>query len=97
MIRLENIQKNYSEKPVLRDISFEVKKGSIYALLGTNGVGKTTTLKIISGLLNPTSGCVMIDGKELDSEQGGQLSADIGFVPDHAFLYDYLTQVFDSR
>lgn len=63
MIRLENIQKNYSEKPVLRDISFEVKKGSIYALLGTNGVGKTTTLKIISGLLNPTSGCVMIDGK----------------------------------
>ncbi|ADM39166.1 ABC transporter ATP-binding protein [Bacillus spizizenii ATCC 6633 = JCM 2499] len=93
MIRLENIQKNYSEKPVLRDISFEVKKGSIYALLGTNGVGKTTTLKIISGLLNPTSGCVMIDGKELDSEQGGQLSADIGFVPDHAFLYDYLTGV----
>ncbi len=40
MIRLENIQKNYSEKPVLRDISFEVKKGSIYALLGTNGSGK---------------------------------------------------------
>lgn len=74
MIKLVNIQKNYSEKQVLKDISFEVKKGSIYALLGTNGVGKTTTLKIISGLLKPTSGRVMIDGKELDSEEGGQLS-----------------------
>ncbi|WP_353406472.1 ABC transporter ATP-binding protein [Bacillus velezensis] len=93
MIKLVNIQKNYSEKQVLKDISFEVKKGSIYALLGTNGVGKTTTLKIISGLLKPTSGRVMIDGKELDSEEGGQISADIGFVPDHAFLYDYLTGV----
>lgn len=71
MIKLVNIQKNYSEKQVLKDISFEVKKGSIYALLGTNGVGKTTTLKIISGLLKPTSGRVMIDGKELDSEEGG--------------------------
>ncbi len=71
MIKLVNIQKNYSEKQVLKDISFEVKKGSIYALLGTNGVGKTTTLKIISGLLKPTSGDVMIDGKELDSEEGG--------------------------
>ncbi len=72
MIKLVNIQKNYSEKQVLKDISFEVKKGSIYALLGTNGVGKTTTLKIISGLLKPTSGRVMIDGKELDSEEGGK-------------------------
>ncbi|MBT2574876.1 ABC transporter ATP-binding protein [Bacillus sp. ISL-51] len=93
MIKLVNIQKNYSEKQVLRNVSFEVKKGSIYALLGTNGVGKTTTLKIISGLLKPTSGDVLIDGKEIDSEQGGQISADIGFVPDHAFLYDYLTGV----
>ncbi|AEP92225.1 ABC transporter ATP-binding protein [Bacillus subtilis] len=93
MIKLVNIQKSYGEKQVLKDISFEVKKGSIYALLGTNGVGKTTTLKIISGLLNPTSGCVMIDGKEMDSEREGQISADIGFVPDHAFLYEYLTGV----
>ncbi|QFY86079.1 ABC transporter ATP-binding protein [Bacillus subtilis] len=93
MIKLKNIQKSYGEKQVLKDISFEVKKGSIYALLGTNGVGKTTTLKIISGLLNPTSGCVMIDGKEMDSEREGQISADIGFVPDHAFLYEYLTGV----
>lgn len=73
MIKLVNIQKNYSEKQVLKDISFEVKKGSIYALLGTNGVGKTTTLKIISGLLKPTSGRVMIDGKELDSEEGATI------------------------
>lgn len=58
---------------MLKDISFEVKKGSIYALLGTNGVGKTTTLKIISGLLKPTSGRVMIDGKELDSEEGATI------------------------
>nr|MDH3083658.1 ABC transporter ATP-binding protein [Bacillus subtilis]WGD88083.1 ABC transporter ATP-binding protein [Bacillus subtilis] len=93
MIKLKNIQKSYGEKQVLKDISFEVKKGSIYALLGTNGVGKTTTLKIISGLLNPTSGCVMIDDKEMDSEREGQISADIGFVPDHAFLYEYLTGV----
>lgn len=90
MIKIKHLHKTYGHKVVLKDISFEVKKGSTYALLGTNGVGKTTTLKIISGLLKPTAGTVSIDGNE-QSHSLNELSANIGFVPDHAVLYEYLT------
>lgn len=56
---------------MLKDIFFEVKKGLIYVLLGINGVGKIMILKIILGLFKLILGCVVIDGKEMDLEEGG--------------------------
>lgn len=90
MIQLKGIKKSYGEKEVLSDISFAVEEGTVFGILGTNGVGKTTTLKIIAGLLEPTAGEVWFNGKR-QSLQDGSLLPHIGFVPDHAHLYEYLT------
>ncbi|MEM0011033.1 MAG: ATP-binding cassette domain-containing protein, partial [Candidatus Bathyarchaeia archaeon] len=56
MLRVENIEVFYDSVQALRNITFEVREGEIYALLGANGAGKTTTLKAISGLIIPRSG-----------------------------------------
>lgn len=64
MLRIENLTFTYSRRkpPVLKDLSLEIGRGGIYGLLGLNGVGKTTLLNIISGLLDPTRGSVTLDG-----------------------------------
>ena len=53
----------YKEHYALRDVSMQVKKGETLGIIGTNGSGKSTILKIITGLLNPTEGSVEIDGR----------------------------------
>jgi ABC-2 type transport system ATP-binding protein len=62
MIRVENLVKTFGEFTAVDDISFAVPSGGIFAFLGPNGAGKTTTIKILTTLLEPTSGTVMIDG-----------------------------------
>ena len=63
VIKVENLEKRYGENIVLKDISFDVKKGEIFALLGTNGSGKTTTLECIEGVRKFENGHIYIDGK----------------------------------
>lgn len=62
IISVENLEKRYGEKEVLRGLNFEVKQGSIFGLLGENGAGKTTTVKILSTLIHADSGVAKIDG-----------------------------------
>ncbi len=62
MIRVQNLVKRFGELAAVRDISFEVGKGEIFAFLGPNGAGKTTAIKMLTTLLKPTSGKVEIDG-----------------------------------
>ncbi len=65
MLKLENMDARYDTVRVLFDVSLEVEKGEIVALIGANGAGKTTTLNIISGLLRPTAGTVMFEGEDI--------------------------------
>lgn len=65
MLRLSEVEASYGSVPVLFGIDFEVHPGEIVALLGTNGAGKTTILRVISGLLRPTSGTVEWNGRSL--------------------------------
>lgn len=64
MIKVNNLSFSYSRKmwPVLRDLSLEVKSGGVYGLLGKNGVGKSTLLYLMAGLLTPQKGEVLMDG-----------------------------------
>lgn len=64
VLSIENISKSF-DHPVLKDVSFEVKAGSIYGLLGVNGAGKSTLFKIICGLLPLDSGKIMVDGEPM--------------------------------
>jgi len=62
MIRVQNLVQKFGDFAAVNDISFDVKKGEIFAFLGPNGAGKTTTIKVLTTLLKPTSGSVELDG-----------------------------------
>jgi len=76
LIKLENISKAFSENvKAVSDLSFEVARGEILVLLGTSGCGKTTTLKMINRLIEPTRGHILIDGKDNKEQDVGTLKA----------------------
>ena len=74
ILDVENIIKSYTEKKVLKEVSFSIKEGEIVALIGPNGSGKTTIMKIISGLLNQDAGTVKICGLSLQCNRIEYLS-----------------------
>ena len=65
MLRLQGLQASYGAIRALRDVSIDVQEGAMVALLGANGAGKSTTLKVISGMVRPTAGAVELEGKPL--------------------------------
>ena len=62
MIRVQNLVKRFGDLTAVDDISFEVRRGEVFAFLGPNGAGKTTTIKMLTTLLKPTSGVLELDG-----------------------------------
>jgi ABC-2 type transport system ATP-binding protein len=72
----------------IEDVSFEIKRGEIFGLLGLNGSGKTTTIKLILGLLRPTSGGVSVLEKNVPSNDALR---QIGYLPEAPYFYRYLT------
>ena len=62
MIKVQHLVKSFGDFTAVRDISFEVAQGEIFAFLGPNGAGKTTTIKMLTTLLQPTSGSIELDG-----------------------------------
>lgn len=85
MIQIQSLNFAYKNKPVFSDISLNFAPGNIYGLLGENGVGKTTLLKIISGLQNPQSGSCVVDGF-ISFDRDPQFLQNIAFLPDDVKL-----------
>ena len=83
LVEVKNLKKNYGSKEALRNISFEIKENEILGLLGPNGSGKTTTIRMMLGLLKPSSGEILIDGKKIEenSPSSGMGGLDIGNLP----------------
>ena len=69
-LKIANISKSFGEKSVLKDISIELHKGELVCLLGVSGSGKTTLFNIISGLLQPDCGSVLLDGEDITGKPG---------------------------
>ncbi|MCW5914270.1 MAG: ABC transporter ATP-binding protein [Chitinophagaceae bacterium] len=90
MIEIKNLRKSYNGHEALKGISFAIQKGEFYGLLGPNGAGKTTTISIMSSILKPDSGEVIIDGMNIDTHPG-QAKQLIGVVPQEIALYGDLT------
>lgn len=80
IIIVENLTKRFKDLVAVNNISFNVKKGEIFAFLGPNGAGKTTTIKILTTLLPPTSGEAIIDGQSV-TQHPGEVRKVIGYVP----------------
>lgn len=90
LLILENISKHFKEKVALKDISLTLKKGEILGFLGPSGSGKTTTIKFITGQLNPTSGYSYVLGVD-STELTESLYEQIGIVSDTSGLYERLS------
>ena len=90
MIRVENLKKHFGAVRAVDGVSFDVADGRITGLLGPNGSGKTTTLRMLYGLLQPDEGRVTVDGADAVN-QPLQAKAAMGVVPDARGLYPRLT------
>lgn len=81
MIEFENVSASYDgELPILRDVSFRIPDGDFVAFVGTNGAGKSTTMRLVNGLLKPSSGQVLVDGVPTTQLRTSQLAAKVGFL-----------------
>ena len=86
ILRCENLTKRFGQTLALNDLSLSIESGKIIGLLGPNGAGKTTLIKIINGLLTPTSGQIRIEG----DEPGPVTKAKVSYLPDTEYLYHWM-------
>jgi ABC-2 type transport system ATP-binding protein len=89
MIVLDRVSKSFNGKWVVRGLDLRVNKGEVFGLLGPNAAGKTTTIKMMIGLLRPTEGKILINGFDI-VEDPIKAKSILGYVPDKAFLYEKL-------
>ena len=86
MIKIKELTKNYDDVKAVRSISFDLEDAQIVGFLGANGAGKSTTLKMITGYLAPTSGNVFVDGKNI-IDDCIEIQKEIGYLPELNPLY----------
>jgi branched-chain amino acid transport system ATP-binding protein len=92
MLQLSGVNSYYDKSHILHDVSFTIKDGEIVGLLGRNGVGKSTTLKSIMGIVSPRSGSIRLDGKEAAGLKGYQMARlGVGYVPEDRRIFPSLT------
>ena len=90
MIEISRLVKRFGSLTAVNDVTLNVARGEFFAMLGPNAAGKTTTLKILAGLMKPTSGSARVCGFDVQS-QSLDARRRLAFVPDFPFLYDKLT------
>jgi branched-chain amino acid transport system ATP-binding protein len=92
MIEIMNIHSHYGKSHVLHGVSFELKEGELVCLLGRNGVGKSTTLKSIMGMVRPSHGGIRFEGQELVGMRPHQIARlGVGYVPEERRIFRSLT------
>jgi branched-chain amino acid transport system ATP-binding protein len=91
-LEISNLNAGYGGTPILRNVSFSVDDGEIVGIIGRNGVGKTTLLKSIMGLLDPESGSIQYNGEELTGKTADEHARrSIGYVPQSRNVFPNLT------
>ena len=94
IIEIDSLNKRYGSVKAVNDLSFKVKRGELFAFLGVNGAGKSTTINIMCGQLSKDSGKVMIDGRDMDREAAG-IKRELGVVFQDSVL-DAALSVYDN-
>lgn len=92
VIETKALHVSLDNKEVLKDLSFNVNKGEVFALLGGNGAGKSTTLKTLLGFIKPASGDILINRQSVTND-AIEARRNIAYLPESAALYDHLTAV----
>lgn len=89
-IQTENLTRKFGDFTAVDNITFKVQQGEIFGFLGANGAGKTTAMRMLTGLLTPTSGKAMVSGKDV-YRQAEAIKKNIGYMSQKFSLYDDLT------
>ncbi|MEM1000259.1 MAG: ATP-binding cassette domain-containing protein [Bacteroidota bacterium] len=92
MIELQRASKSFKGQPAIRDLTLRVGEGEIFGLLGANGAGKSTTINLLLGFLQPDSGTVIINAWET-SQKTQEVRRLIGYIPENVNLYPYLSGI----
>lgn len=87
MLQCQNVMKKYGGKAAVANITTNIVPGKIYALLGSNGSGKTTFMKMVAGLVKPTSGTITFAGMPI----GAETKKHIAYMPTEGFYYNYMS------
>ncbi|MFP3909542.1 MAG: ABC transporter ATP-binding protein [Halobacteriota archaeon] len=87
MLKVNHLNKDYGDFKALQDVNFELERGQILGLVGENGAGKSTIIKILSGLIEPSSGEIEYFGQDFFSKQG-EIKRRIGYLPEIDSLYE---------
>src|SRR6187551_2532001 len=90
MIECERLTKRFGHFTAVDDVSFSIGRGSIFGFLGPNGSGKSTVIRMLCGILEPTSGVARIGGRDV-SQEGEAIKEMIGYMSQKFSLYDELT------
>jgi ABC-2 type transport system ATP-binding protein len=90
MIELVDVSKHYHNTIALQDLTLQVEAGEIVGIIGHNGAGKSTILKIVAGLIEPTSGSVRVLGRDVQKESI-TVKRQIGYLPEESPLYETMT------
>jgi len=92
MIKVNSIFRNYGDFKAVDDVSFEINKGEVVGLLGHNGAGKTTIMKMMTGYLEPTSGSIEVDQLQIDTDMRA-IQARIGYLPENCPVWPEMTVI----
>lgn len=91
MIQFEHVSKVYGDKTVVNDINLTIENGEFITILGTSGSGKTTMLKMINKLIEPTSGRILFTGQDIEQMDSVSLRRQIGYVVQQIGLFPHMT------
>lgn len=83
LVDVDHFRMDFAGTTVIRDLSFQIKRGETFGFLGSNGSGKTTTIRALLGIYQPTGGSLLIDGRQFKPENTGRL----GYLPEERGLY----------
>jgi ABC-2 type transport system ATP-binding protein len=90
MLDIQNLSKSFQSTPVLKGLTLKLEPSHIYGLIGKNGIGKTTLLNCLTGVLNPDEGKILSDEKEIQADLLNY-KRQIAYTPDESVAFDYLT------
>ena len=89
IVQIRNIVKRYGEFTAVDGLTLDIPAGGIFALLGPNGAGKTTLIKLLMGMLQPTSGELTVGGRSAFRD-GVEVKRIVGYLPDQPAFYDFM-------
>src|SRR5580698_3079780 len=90
MIQISNLSKNFGKLQAVDNLNLEIPQGEFFAFLGPNAAGKTTTIKMLTGLIRPSAGRCVVGGHDIQKTPEAA-KAILSYVPDFPFLYEKLT------